>query len=200
MSRISSPMRGRRPAKRLPMAELRALFRDRRIWAALGIVVKPAEGASDQHWELHTDDAGNVTDILVEVQLVPSKIEVTARLGGYTAAYGIAMVPNVGDEVIVHVPDGEVDWMPVVVAPLSTGGVAGGNAGAQAPAPGRIVVVGDVYVHDGSGGAEPLVKKSEYDGHTHDPGTFTAPSGGGPVTGLSGGADSVAGTTNLKAK
>jgi hypothetical protein len=195
--KISKPMRGRRPTKRLDMTHLRTLLRDRRIWAALGIVVKPAEGDAD-HWELVTDDAGNVTDILVEVQLVPSKIEVTARLGGFTSTYGIVCVPNLGDEVIVHVPDGEVDWMPVVIAPLSTGGVAGGGAGDQAPAPSRIVVVGDVYVHDGSGGAEPLVKKSEFDGHTHGPGTFISPDGA--VTGLSDGADSVTGTESLRAK
>lgn len=57
-----------------------------------------------------------------------------------------------------------------------------------------------VYIDDGSGNTDRLVKKSEFDGHTHGPGGYLAPSGGGSVTGISGGASAVTGTETLEAK
>ncbi len=47
------------------------------------------------------------------------------------------------------------------------------------------------------GGDEPLVRKSEFDGHTHGGGTLSNSSG--TVTGTSGGASSVTGTAKLRA-
>lgn len=64
------------------------------------------------------------------------------------------------------------------------------------PAPGR-----EVFIRDAGGSVDRLVKKSEHDGHTHGPGSFTTPSaggGGGAVTGTSGGAAAVAGTQRLR--
>lgn len=57
---------------------------------------------------------------------------------------------------------------------------------------------GEVYVREDGGPAERLVRKSEHDGHTHGAGTFTAPGGGGAVTGVSGGAAAVTGTPVLR--
>lgn len=57
-----------------------------------------------------------------------------------------------------------------------------------------------VYIDDGAGGTDALVKKSEFDGHSHGPGSYNAPGGGGPVTGTSGGAPSVTGTETLESK
>lgn len=66
------------------------------------------------------------------------------------------------------------------------------------PAAGR-----EVYIRDAGGVADRLVKKSEHDGHTHGPGSFVTPAaggGGGPVSGVSGGAAPVTGTARLKAQ
>jgi hypothetical protein len=62
-------------------------------------------------------------------------------------------------------------------------------------------VVGlEVVIHDGSGSVEPVVKRSEFNGHTHPSGTLNAPGGGGAVTGATGGAADVAGSLVLKVK
>lgn len=61
------------------------------------------------------------------------------------------------------------------------------------PAPGR-----EVLIRDEGGAVDRLVRKSEHDGHTHPAGTLVAPGGGGPVTGVSGGAAAVAGTQRLR--
>ncbi len=97
---------------------------------------------------------GNTVDILVDVVLHPSETPVTARL-----AAGIWDVPDVGDEVAVLVPDGAIDFMPIIVARLSTNHVPT----VQGPQPGRIVIERDeVIVHDGSGGAERAVMGETY--------------------------------------
>jgi hypothetical protein len=61
---------------------------------------------------------------------------------------------------------------------------------------------GQVFIRDEGGNADRLVKVSEFNGHTHPPGSFTAPAGtaGGPVTGVSGGAANVAGTERLRSQ
>jgi len=58
-----------------------------------------------------------------------------------------------------------------------------------------------VYIGD-EGAADKLVRKSDYDNHTHGPGTFATPAaggGGGAVSGVSGGAAPATGTSVLKA-
>jgi len=69
------------------------------------------------------------------------------------------------------------------------------------PAPGR-----EVFIRSSGGSADRLVKRSEFVGHVHEAttgspvGTLAAPSGGGPVTGHTAGAVSVAGTQALQAE
>lgn len=127
--------------------------------------------------------------------------------------YGFSSVPLAGAEVIAAFPNGDRSHALVVVASdrryRPTGGdpgqvtvhhyqgakvtlLEGGNIEIQ-PGPG-----GEVLIGDGSGHFDRLVKKGEFDGHTHPPGTLTAPSGGGPVTGVSGGAAAVSGTETLR--
>lgn len=185
MTAKRKPYRGRRGTKQLDLTDMKKALRDGRQWTALGIVVAPPDGSA--HWKI----VGDNIDVMVEVELQPSQEPVTARL-----AAGIWMVPDVGDEVAVMLPAGELDFMPTITCVLASSVPA-----TQGPQPQRILIVrGEVLVHNGSGGAEPLVRKSEFDGHTHPPGSFNAPSGGGPVTGDSGGAAAVDGTSVLKAR
>jgi phage baseplate assembly protein V len=127
--------------------------------------------------------------------------------------YGFYSVPLAGAEAAVIFPNGDRTH-PIVVAVADRskrptdgdGGEVGiyGPTGARVrmmangdielqPAPGR-----EVFIRDEGGTVDRLVKKSEHDGHTHPPGTFAAPSGGGPVTGVSGGAAEVTGTLRLR--
>jgi hypothetical protein len=154
VTRVTSPRRGRRPTRRLDLAELRELLRDRRVWAGLARVILP-EGQS-AHWEIVAAADGSVAEILVDVVLLPSNVEVTARLAGA----GVWAVPEVGDEVIVHIPDGLIDFAPTIVGLLPQSGLLAN--GDQAPAPQRIVVAApEVLVHDGTGGATSLALKSD---------------------------------------
>jgi len=167
--RITAPKRGRRGAKRLDLTDMRDLFRDHRMWFALGIVERPDDG----------DDTAIIgaTDVQIEVVLQPSLQPVTCRLPA-----GVWDVPDEGDEVMVGLPEGAIDFMPVIVGRLSSGHVAA----VQGPQAGRIVLERDeVLVHDGNGGAVSLALKTDvinvdnkYAGHLH-----LAPNGptGGPL-------------------
>lgn len=192
MTRITKPKRGGRPTKRLDLTDIRHLLRDQRQWTALGVVVKPEDGG--EHWEIVGGGAG--VDVMVEVELQPTQEIVTARL-----AAGMWIVPDVGDEVAVILPAGALDFMPIVTCILSHALPA-----EQGPAPRRIVIARgpgtEVLIHDGNGGAEPLVKKSEFDGHKHAAPTLVGASygvGTDPAA-QTGGAAPVIGTTVLKAK
>ncbi len=133
--------------------------------------------------------------------------------------YGFSSVPLAGAEAVVVFPNGDRSH-PLVIATSDrrhrpTGGepgevtmyhhsgskvimLEGGNIEVQ-PGPG-----GEVLIREEGGSVDRLVKKSEHDGHTHGPGSFTTPvgggGGGGPVTGESGGAASVTGTQRLRAQ
>lgn len=150
--RITKPKRGRGPVKRLDLTDMRELFKDRRLWSAIGIVMAP-EG--EQHWEIVQNDAGDGVDIIVEVVTQPGLETVSCRLPA-----GVWDVPDEGDEVAIVFPEGDRDFMPVIVARLSTNVVP--TAGGQGPQPGRIVIARDeVFVHDGNGGAVSLARKQD---------------------------------------
>lgn len=134
----------------------------------------------------------------------------------YHQPYGFYSVPLVGAEHVTLFPNGDRSHpLTLTVSDRRhspTGGKPGditirhykgakiimnedGDIEVQ-PAPGR-----ELVVRDAAGNADRLVKKSEYDGHTHGPGTFTTPvgaGGGGPVTGASGGAAAVTGTQRMR--
>ncbi len=62
----------------------------------------------------------------------------------------------------------------------------------------KLTAAGEILIGTHGGPFEPLVKRSEFVGHTHGPGSFA--NTGGNVTGLSGGAGDITGTTHLKAQ
>lgn len=174
MPRITKPYRGQRPSKRLDLSDMRQLFRDTKLWCAIGIVT--VEPGQTQHFEI-TDSC-----VVVDVVLQPSLQPVTCRLSSSMWA-----IPDVGAEVLVLVPDGQVDFLPTIIdnfsAPPTT----------QGPAVGTVVIVGgQVIVHDGNGGAVALAKASElnalahtYNTHTHPvstTGTATAQTGTAAAT------------------
>lgn len=132
--------------------------------------------------------------------------------GEHFQAYGFSSIPLAGAEGIALFPGGDRGHPLVIVMSdrryRPTGGEPGevtvyNHTGASItitkdgdiearPAAGR-----EVFIRDAGGTVDRLVKVSEYNGHTHAPGTFTT-GGGGPVTGVSGGAASVSGTQRLR--
>lgn len=192
MTRTSKPMRGNRPTKRLDLTDIRHALADGRQWAAIGVVVQPEDGAP--HWEIVADNG----DVIVEVELQPEQVPVTARL-----AAGMWIVPDVGDEVAVILPAGELDFMPIITCVL-----AHAVPTTQGPQPGRVVIVsGEVFVHDGTGGAVPLALKSDVDalathvdGHSHSVAGVTAGAATVPSTPPLAASPIAAGTDVLRAK
>lgn len=187
-------------ARKFPTDAIREVLADRRAWVYLGIVTKFAGESS--HYEIDGED------IVVDVQLAPDGYPALCRLGvsaGGPGA-GVWFIPPEGAEVLVCVPEGELEADPVIVAILSTGQVPDGVA------PGVTVIAvpagGQVLVHDGSASeAVPLATLADVqavqdalDGHRHGPGTFAA--GGDAVFGLSGSVSVPApvGTSVIKGK
>lgn len=181
----------RKGANRLDLSDLKKALRDRRQWSCMGVCTVP-DGESS-HFELVAED-GQLVDILVDVVTQPLGAELTCRLGGMAGA-GTLTIPAEGDEVAIIVPDGRIDFMPVIVAILSSNDLP--NEGGQGPAPGRTLVVnGEVLIHDGSGGAEPLPTLAEFKAHTHNGGTGPTTPTLDPIPGVG----PILGTTVLKAK
>lgn len=196
--RVTKPFRGQRGSKRLDLTDLRSLVRDTRTWCSIGRVFVPPGAASH-----YTIDDG---DIIVEVVLQPSLHDVTCRLAG-----GMWIVPAVDEEVVVVLPEGEMTFMPTIVAILSTGNVPT----AQQPSPTRMVIQRqEVVVHDGAGGANPLPTLASlqasidrlndmigiYKAHTHLGGTGPGGHTGIPEQLTISDADDAVGTTVLKGK
>lgn len=94
-------------------------MRDGKIWAGVGLVVK-RQGES-QHYEIGDGD------VLVSVDLMPEGQPLWCRLGaaGGGLGNGVLRVPQVGAEVLVLVPRGELEEQPSIVAVLSSGAVDG---------------------------------------------------------------------------
>ena len=177
-----------KPTKRFDMTALREALADGKVHASLAIVVQ--DGAS--HFEV-----AEGADVLVDVELQPSGVRTSARLGGM----GIYAIPPVGAEVVVLVPDGELEAGVVIVARTgeAPNGLAGDTLIVVAPAGGT------VKVHDGTASqAVPLATKADVqavrdalDGHAHTyiPGNNTAVlTTGNPVV------PAPAGTAVLRAK
>lgn len=194
MALIKSMKRKRKGTKRFDPSDLKEILKDRRSWNVVATVIVPDE--LDVHYELIVE-GGVLVDILVEVVTHPGGIELTCRLKSGGLA-GIVEIPNVDDEVLVAIPEGQIEFCPTIVAFLSGRSIP--NPAGQGPALGRTVIVnGEVLVHDGSGGAVPLARAD----HKHDlpilvegvPNTYGATSAGVDTFGAS---DS--NTTVLKAK
>lgn len=103
------------------LSDLKALMDDGKAFALMGLVAKPTSGP---HWRKVEGKNGR-TDILVEVETAPLGYDLTCRLtseaGG--AGMGLWRVPAVGTEVLVVIPDGEIDFMPTIAKVYSSGSV-----------------------------------------------------------------------------
>lgn len=172
--RTSQPRRKRKATKRFDIGLLAEALRDGRQWAAVGLVEKPSDGGS--HYRVETD-GGTITDILVEVTLKPSNQEITCRLANAIAGGGLWRVPSIGDEVVVVLPAGAVDFMPCIVGILSGQSIPDGASDSKTilVASDTIEITAPSIVISNGGAAEPLVTKSQFDAHTHP--TGTGPSG-----------------------
>jgi uncharacterized protein involved in type VI secretion and phage assembly len=140
-----------------------ALGKGAKVYCGLAVVVK--RDGDSAHWEKHTEDNGD-TDILVEVDLMPTGEPLTVRLGAAAAGngWGLWSVPPVGAEVIVAFPDGEMDGMdPVIIRVLSSGKVPDALDGDTLVliAPKKIIIASQndkTYVGSEDGtGTEPMV-------------------------------------------
>jgi hypothetical protein len=194
---ITKRLRKRRKAtQRLDLTSLREALKDRRCWASIATTVIP--GGEDSHWSLELNDAGDVVDVLVDVVTHPDGQELTCRLD----IRGSIEIPALGDEVLVCLPSGRIDFMPTITGFMSSGSVP--NPDGQGPALERVVIAkAEGFIHDGGGGAKELAYKDDVQQvrddlhlHEHDyasPGGPAITTGGPTVT-------APTGTTVLKAK
>lgn len=139
--KITAPFRGRSSSKRLDTTDIKhALGIDGiKMWCAIAIVEAPQ---GEPHFEVLADD------VHVEVVTQPSLIPLTCRL-----AAGVWRIPDVGEEVVVLIPEGEIAFMPILIDVLSSGSVPT----TQGPALSASVIARpQVLIHDGTGGANPL--------------------------------------------
>lgn len=186
--------KNRKGTKRMDLSSMKQALQDSRRWCVFGKVAAAQDGGS--HFIL--DDR----DLLVDVILQPSLEEVTCRVafsaGG--PGWGIWSIPPVGAEVAVVIPDGEDDFQPTVIATYSS------NDMPENIAEGRIVIScapgQEVYIHDGSGTVDALVKKSEFEAHQHNPPTIVGASyaAGFASANFTSTPDAITGTEVLKAK
>lgn len=194
--KITAPYRGRSASKRLDMTDMKhALGVDGfKLWAAIAIVQAPQ---GEPHFEVLADD------VHVEVVTQPSLIELTCRL-----AAGIWRIPDVGEEVVVLIPEGEIAFMPILVDVLSSGSVPTTQGPALATA---VIARPHVLIHDGAGGAHPLPTLAEHNALVDKVNdlidvvnALTLPvsgaTAGPPAAPLETHADSASGTTVLEAK
>jgi hypothetical protein len=171
--KIDKPLRGARASKKLDLSDLKHILRDRRQWSALGVITANADGSP--WWRVETDANGDSVDIMIDVVLQPTLEQVTARL-----AAGMWLVPAIGEEVVVVLPAGRIDFMPTVVAVLSSNNVP--TAAGEQPNPTTLVLErAQIVATDGNGGTAAVAMladlqaqidwlKSQFDataGHTH---------------------------------
>jgi len=148
--------RTQKPTVRLDVSRWRELLDDGSVHVARGIVVADA----GSHFEIVEGGA----DVLVEVELQPSLVRCSARLSGLGggAGRGFWAIPQVGAEVIVGVPGGELEAGPVIIAAESMGQVPDGLGPTTYVA--CVPTGGQLLVHDGTASqAVPLATKADVD-------------------------------------
>ena len=148
MGKINRMKRRRGGSKRLDLAPLKEIEKDRRCWTCMGTVVVPEGESSD--FEIITTDGRQ--DVLVDVETQPEGLDITARLNDAA----IWRIPNVGDEVAIVIPAGELDFMPIIVATCASGTLPDGVAENV-----TVIANSEVLIHDGDGGAVELALKSD---------------------------------------
>lgn len=118
--KVTKPLRGTRGAQKLDLSPIHKMIDKAQrmaVYAQVAIVVKPDGEASHFH---KTGD-----DVLVWVQLQPEGHEVQARLAAPAGGpdKGLWRIPAVDAEVMVIMPGGRIDFMPMLALVLSSGEV-----------------------------------------------------------------------------
>lgn len=178
---------GRKSTNRLDLSFIRDAVYDERQWAAMGIVQAPSDGGA--HFSV-ISEGSDITDITVEVTIMPTGEELTCRLS-MPCHGGPVRIPSIGDEVLVILPAGSIDFMPSIVGYLSGQNFPDRTSESRSVwySPDRIEIIAEeVYISSDGVTGEPLVKRSEFMAHLHP--TGTGPSGTPTVT--------ITGTTVLK--
>ena len=109
--RSAKPMRGNLATKRIDTRALERLVEDGRMWVKLGRVFAP-DGRD--HYKIEDGS------VLVEVETIPDGCDLTCRLGtwGSGGGFGAWTIPRVGTIVAVLVPDGVLEFSPIVIGVL----------------------------------------------------------------------------------
>lgn len=108
----------KRASKRLDIAGMREVLKDHREWVKFGTVIE-GDGGGARYQILDSDD-GNQSDIFVRVELTPTKERMWCHC---LNLHGLMLIPRLGWEVIVAVPDGEFVGQPCIVGVLPSGNV-----------------------------------------------------------------------------
>jgi uncharacterized protein involved in type VI secretion and phage assembly len=154
--------------RRIERADLAHVMADNRCWTGIGIVVARDGG---EHYEIEEEDGAPV-DVLVEVDLMPRRESVTCRLAAVSGGPGAGLwkVPPVGAEVVVAIPEGQLEAGPIIIGVLSTRDVPGALDADKLILinPGDIIIAsknGKVYLgsEDGSGTKKVAFKDGEVD-------------------------------------
>ena len=79
---------------------------------------------------------------MIEVETMPDGLDLTCRLStsGSGGGFGLWAIPRVGSIVAVLVPDGEIEFQPIIV------GVLDNNAAPDRVSPDRVILVSSVPV------------------------------------------------------
>lgn len=184
--------RGKKATKRPDLSMVREALRDQREWIFKAEVI---EGDNGSHYEIINDE------IIVDLITLPMEMEISAVVGfpiGGSGS-GVFSIPPLGSEVLVAIPDGDLDFQPTIIAVQSGTGAPSGLSEST------IVIVapegGQVLVHDGdSGETEPVVLKSEYDALKAHIDAHIHPTSMGPSSQPTVPAPEAPGTEVLKAK
>jgi hypothetical protein len=114
---------------------LESLVADGRAWVKLGKVFSPDGGS---HWQVKDGK------LLLEVETLPDGLDLTCRLAtwGSGGGFGGWAIPRVGSIVAVLVPDGMVEFSPIVIGVLDCNATpAGVGEGMTLIADDRTVVI-----------------------------------------------------------
>lgn len=156
-------MRGEGRAKKLNAASFRALAASGGSYGILALVELHKGETSHEREE----DGDLYVSVVTHDHEVPLWCLLGALIGGPNR--GVWHLPDIGVEVWIGFPGGDYEASPVILACLPSGGVPGDMA------PGRVLVMGaEVWIYDGTGTPEPVIRRTEFLAHDH-------PAGMGPT-------------------
>lgn len=151
---IGTPRRGRTASQVFDPSDWRKLFADDRAWV-VAARVDTHEGEAT-HFVVDVDAVG-VRTVFVDVVTVPGDVELRCKIGTLPV-----IIPAVGTEVLVSIPDGRIDFIPAIVGYVTP---LGATSGVDATHGVLVVPNGmKLLVHDGdSGEAHKLPTMADFD-------------------------------------